>query len=178
FKSTTSTDSDSVCSNSLAANGSNRRVQSTSQDRTALCTLATHHSGQGGFPDVPHHPRFPCHDARDGPTHGKLGSGNVAEKGGYQVDPWECADSEPREARKVRLRVLRSDPGGQVWRWPLASRRRFQAGRVNTAGKATIDKILDAMELCGNSMPSPAPDNISSQCLAACRQNLFRKLAS
>jgi len=86
--STTSTDADSVCSNSLVGNGSNRRMQSTSQYRTAPCTLATDDSGQGGFPDVCHHPRFPCHDARDGPTHGKLGSGIVAEKGDYQVDSW------------------------------------------------------------------------------------------
>jgi hypothetical protein len=74
--------------------------------------------------------------------------------------------------------VLRCDPGGQVRRWPLASRKRFQARRVNTAGKTTIDKILSATELCVNSMASPAPDNISCQCLTACRQNLFRMLAS
>jgi hypothetical protein len=49
---------------------------------------------------------------------------------------------------------------------------------VNTAGKTTIDKILSATELWGNSMASPAQDNISSQCGAACRQNLLRKLGS
>ena len=87
-KSTTSTDADSVCSNSLYGIGSDCRVQSTSQYRTALRTLATDHSGQSGFPDVRHHPGFPCHDAGDGPAHGKLGSRNVAEKGGYQVGPW------------------------------------------------------------------------------------------
>jgi hypothetical protein len=49
---------------------------------------------------------------------------------------------------------------------------------VNAAGKTAIDKILSATELCGNSMASRAPDNISSQCGAADRQNLLRKLAS
>ena len=127
ISSTISTDSDSLCSGSGAANRTNRRVQSAPQYRTALRALAAHHSGQSGFPDVRHHPRFPCDDVRDGPTHRKLGSRDFAEKAGYCVHPWCSADSEPREARKVCLRVLRSYPTGQIWRRTLASRKDFQA---------------------------------------------------
>jgi hypothetical protein len=49
---------------------------------------------------------------------------------------------------------------------------------MNTAGKTTIDKILRATELCGNSIARPDPDDISGQCGAAYRQNLHRKLTS
>jgi hypothetical protein len=99
-----------------------------------------------GFREVRHHPRFPCDDVRDGPTHRKLGGRYSAEKAGYRVHPWCSADSEPREARKLRLRVLQSYPTGQIWRGTLASRKDFQAaqppgGEINAARKPVINKI-------------------------------------
>jgi hypothetical protein len=77
---------------------------------TAPRALATHHSGQSGFRDARYHPRFPCDDARDGPTHRKLGSWYFAGKADYRVHAWYGPDSEPHETRSLHLRVLRSYP--------------------------------------------------------------------
>jgi CRP-like cAMP-binding protein len=54
--------------------------------------------------------RFPCDDARDGPTHRKLGSRYLAGQTDYRVHAWCSADSEPRETQRVQLRVLWSYP--------------------------------------------------------------------